>query len=160
MKPTLALRRSCVPRFEVMITTVLRKSTLRPWLSVRRPSSKICNRVLNTSGCAFSISSNNTTLNGLRRTASVSWPPSSYPTYPGGEPTRRLTVCFSMYSDMSSVINELSSPNKNSARVFASSVLPTPVGPRKMNEPLGRFGSFNPARVRRMLWLTALSALC
>ena len=32
---------------------------------------------LNTSGWAFSISSNSTTLYGLRRTASVSWPPSS-----------------------------------------------------------------------------------
>jgi len=31
-------------------------------------------------------------------------------------------------------------------------------GTRKMNEPLGRFGSFNPARVRRTLWLTALIA--
>ena len=30
--------------------------------------------MLKTSGCAFSISSNSTTENGLRRTASVSWP--------------------------------------------------------------------------------------
>ena len=60
-----------------MISTVLRKSTERPWLSVRRPSSRIWRSVLNTSGWAFSISSNSTTENGLRRTASVSWPPSS-----------------------------------------------------------------------------------
>ena len=45
--------------------------------------------MLKTSGCAFSTSSNRTTENGLRRTASVSCPPSSYPTYPGGEPTSR-----------------------------------------------------------------------
>ena len=45
-----------------------------------------------------------------------------------------------MYSDMSRVISELSSPKRNSDSVLASSVLPTPVGPRKMNEPLGRFG--------------------
>ena len=63
--------------FEVMISTVLRKSTVRPWESVRRPSSRICSRTLNTSGCAFSISSNSTTAYGRRRTASVSWPPSS-----------------------------------------------------------------------------------
>ena len=44
-----------------MISTVLRKSTVRPWLSVRRPSSRICSSVLNTSGWAFSISSNSTT---------------------------------------------------------------------------------------------------
>ena len=57
--------------------TVFRKSTSRPWLSVSRPSSRIWSRTLNTSGCAFSISSNRTTLYGRRRTASVSWPPSS-----------------------------------------------------------------------------------
>ena len=44
--------------------TVFRKSTVRPWLSVSRPSSRICSRTLNTSGCAFSISSNSTTLYG------------------------------------------------------------------------------------------------
>ena len=50
------------PMFEVMITMVLRKSTVRPWLSVSLPSSRSCSRVLNTSGCAFSISSNRMTL--------------------------------------------------------------------------------------------------
>ena len=60
-----------------MISTVFLKSTVRPWASVSRPSSRICSRALNTSGWAFSISSNSTTENGLRRTASVSWPPSS-----------------------------------------------------------------------------------
>ena len=63
-----------------------------------------------------------------------------------------------MYSDMSSWISAVSSPNRNSASVLASSVLPTPEGPRKMNEPLGRLGSLRPARVRRMAWLTALMA--
>ena len=55
-----------------------------------------------------------------------------------------------MYSLMSSWISESSSPNKNPARVLDSSVLPTPDGPAKMNEPPGRLGSFSPARVRRM----------
>ena len=57
--------------------TVLRKSTVRPCASVIRPSSSTWSRVLKTSACAFSISSNSTTEYGLRRTASVSWPPSS-----------------------------------------------------------------------------------
>ena len=35
-------------------------------------------------------------------------------------------------------IMAFSSSNRNSARARASSVLPTPVGPRKMNEPIGR----------------------
>ena len=37
----------------------------------------------------------------------------------------------------------------NLARLLASNVLPTPVGPAKMNEPIGRFGSFKPARLLR-----------
>ncbi len=37
----------------------------------------------------------------------------------------------------------------NSASARASSVLPTPVGPRNRNEPIGRFGSDRPARERR-----------
>ncbi|KAK1744831.1 hypothetical protein QTG54_004122 [Skeletonema marinoi] len=35
--------------------------TVRPLPSVKDPSSKICNRMLSTSSCAFSNSSNNTT---------------------------------------------------------------------------------------------------
>src|SRR6185437_9470900 len=60
---------------EVMMITVLRKFTVRPCPSVSRPSSSTCSSVFNTSGWAFSISSSSTTENGLRRTASVSWPP-------------------------------------------------------------------------------------
>ena len=71
---------SCEPRFEVITITVFLKSTVRPWPSVRRPSSSTWSSALNTSGCAFSISSNRITEYGLRRTCSVSWPPSSYPT--------------------------------------------------------------------------------
>ncbi len=55
-----------------------------------------------------------------------------------------------MYSLMSSWMSESSSPNRNSASVLDSSVLPTPDGPAKMNEPPGRFGSFRPALVRLM----------
>jgi hypothetical protein len=36
--------------------------------------------------------------------------------------------------------------NMNSASARASSVLPTPVGPRNRNEPIGRSGSDSPAR--------------
>ena len=52
---------SLAPMFEVMITIVLRKSTVRPWASVSRPSSRIWSRMLKTSGCAFSISSSSST---------------------------------------------------------------------------------------------------
>ncbi len=62
------------------------------------------------------------------------------------------TVCFSMYSDMSILIMAFSDPNMEMARAFDSSVLPTPVGPRNMNDPIGLSGSLSPTLAR----LTAL----
>ena len=41
--------------------TVFLKSTVRPWLSVTRPSSRTCSSTLNVSGWAFSTSSNSRT---------------------------------------------------------------------------------------------------
>mmetsp|Transcript_19341 Transcript_19341/g.65333 ORF Transcript_19341/g.65333 Transcript_19341/m.65333 type:complete len:212 (-) Transcript_19341:1637-2272(-) len=64
---------------EVRMMYVCRKSTVRPFASVNLPSSKTCRNVLKMSGCAFSASSSSTTLYGFLRTASVSWPPSSWP---------------------------------------------------------------------------------
>src|SRR3954465_2901604 len=55
-----------------------------------------------------------------------------------------------MYSDMSMRTIESSSPNRNSASVRASSVLPTPDGPRNTNETARRVGPFRPARARRL----------
>ena len=49
------------PRLLVRISNVLRKSTVRPWPSVSRPSSSTCSRMSKTSGCAFSTSSSSTT---------------------------------------------------------------------------------------------------
>ena len=49
-----------------------------------------------------------------------------------------------MYSLMSSWISASSSSKRNSASALASSVFPTPVGPRKMNEPLGPLGVLQP----------------
>ena len=53
---------------------------------------------------------------------------------------------------------ECSSSKRNSASARASSVLPTPVGPRKINEPIGRLGSLSPARERRIALATRSSA--
>ena len=50
------------PMLEVMMRIVFLKSTVRPWESVMRPSSRTWSSTLNTSGWAFSISSNSTTL--------------------------------------------------------------------------------------------------
>src|SRR3954454_10009450 len=54
-----------------------------------------------------------------------------------------------MYSDMSMRTIACSESNMNSARARASSVLPTPVGPRKRNVTNGRLGSCRRARERR-----------
>ena len=48
--------------------------------------------------------------------------------------------------------------NKKFAKALVNSVLPTPVGPRNRNEPLGRLGSDKPARERRTAFDTATTA--
>jgi hypothetical protein len=63
-----------------------------------------------------------------------------------------------MYSLMSMRTMALSSSNRNSASARASSVFPTPVGPRNRNEPIGRRGSLSPARARRTASDTAMIA--
>ncbi len=57
-----------------------------------------------------------------------------------------------MYSDMSKRIKAWSLANRKFASARASSVLPTPVGPRNMYEAANRSvaGFFNPARDRRI----------
>src|ERR1039457_478352 len=62
----------------------------------------------------------------------------------------RATECFSMYSDISTRIMAFSSSKRYSASARTNSVLPTPLGPRKMKLPMGRLGSLRPARLRRM----------
>ena len=51
-----------------------------------------------------------------------------------------------------------SSSNITSANALHNSVLPTPVGPRNRNEPIGRLGSCNPLRLRRTASATACTA--
>jgi hypothetical protein len=43
-----------LPRLLVRIRIAFLNETVRPWLSVTRPSSSTCSRTLNTSACAFS----------------------------------------------------------------------------------------------------------
>ncbi len=78
--------------------------------------------------------------------------------YPGGAPIRRETVCFSWYSPMSMRTIARSSSKRNSAKARASSVLPTPVGPMKMKDPIGRLGSCRPDRDRRTAFDTYWTA--
>jgi len=73
----------------------------------------------------------------------------------------RATECRSPYSDMSRRTSAFSSSKRNSASARASSVFPTPVGPRKRKEPRGRFSGARPARARRTASATArLASSC
>ena len=73
--------------------------------------------------------------------------------YPGGDPMKRETEYFSIYSDISMRTIASSVPKSASASALESSVLPTPVGPRNRNDPTGLPGSLSPVRPR----LTALA---
>ena len=59
---------------------------------------------------------------------------------------------------MSTRIIASSSPNIDSAKARANSVLPTPVGPKKIKLPIGRLGSFKPALARLTALLIELTA--
>jgi hypothetical protein len=67
---------SSVPALVVSRISVFLKSMKRPSPSSMNPLSNTWKKISCTSGCAFSTSSSSTTLYGLRRTASVSTPPS------------------------------------------------------------------------------------
>ena len=66
--------------------------------------------------------------------------------------------CFSINSLISIRISASSSLNKNSARVLPNSVFPTPVGPKKRNEPIGRLPSRSPERDNLMAFANLLTA--
>ncbi len=80
VKPMVALFIVSAPALVVMTMMTLRKSALRPLLSVSVPWSITCSSTLKTSGCAFSISSSSSTACGFLLIASVSRPPWSKPT--------------------------------------------------------------------------------
>jgi hypothetical protein len=64
-----------------------------------------------------------------------------------------------MNSDMSKRIRLFSLPNRKLASARATSVLPTPVGPRNRNDPAGRLEALRPARERRIALASAEMAL-
>jgi hypothetical protein len=69
-----------------------------------------------------------------------------------GEEDAMIRVDMSEFMEkhaVSRLVGAPPGPNIDSANARASSVLPTPVGPKKMKLPIGRLGSFRPARARR-----------
>ena len=67
-------------------------------------------------------------------------------------------MCFSENSDMSKRTRASASSKTSAASVFASSVLPTPVGPRNANAAMGFDGSPSPALDRRTASATSAQA--
>ena len=63
---------------------------------------------------------------------------------------------FSIYSLISIRISASAEPNIYLANSFAKWVLPTPVGPKNINVPIGLLGSFSPTRLRKIA-LTSFS---
>src|SRR6185436_15653784 len=74
-KPIADFCASEAPALVVMIRMTLRKSTCLPLWSVSLPWSITCRRMLNRSGCAFSISSRRSTQCGCWSMTSVNSPP-------------------------------------------------------------------------------------
>ncbi len=87
---------SLAPRLVVRINTQLRASASLLFDPVTLPLSISCNRICDTSGCAFSISSSSNTQLGFSCSLVINCPASSSkPTYPGGEPISLAILCFS-----------------------------------------------------------------
>ena len=141
------------PRLLVRMIIVLRKLTSLPFASVNTPSSSSCNSKLNTSGCAFSISSKSTTEKGFFIIWAVSELASRDPSAINRETSSRFTYSFKSRRII------LSSPLKyTSESAFESSVFPTPVGPRNKNVPIGRFWFRTPVLARRKAFATTETA--
>ena len=64
-----------------------------------------------------------------------------------------------MYSLISILIKESSESNNSRASTFANCVLPTPVWPKKIKDPIGLFGSFNPTLFLCIAFTTFVTAI-
>ena len=89
--------------------------------------------VIITLGWALSISSSNKTLLGLFLISSKIFLLSSYPIYPGEEPSILLIAVLSLYS-LISILIRLSAPTKILAYSLANLLLPTPEEPTNKRE--------------------------
>ena len=69
---------------------------------------------------------------------------------------RRVVENFSIYSLISMRTIVSSESNNSLANTLANWVLPTPVCPKNINDPIGLLGSFSPVRLR-LIALTTFS---
>ena len=133
----------------------------RPKESVRRPSSMICSSMLKMSGCAFSISSSRTTAVGA--TADLL---GQLATFFVADVAGRRTdqargvVLLHVLRHVDLTMIASSVPNMNFASALRQTrVFPTPVGPTKRKEPIGRIRVFQArARATNRAWRSALMA--
>ena len=140
-----------------MITTVLRKLTVRPDRRSKRPSSSSCSSAFHIRNALFDFVEQD---DAVRTTTHLLGELSALVVadVTGWRTERRLTVCCSRYSLISMRIRASSSSNMNSASALANSVLPTPELP-KDEEPIGRRGSLKPGGCGE--WRpTTLQSLC
>ena len=120
-----------------------------------RPSSSTCSSTLNTSGCAFSISSKSTTrvwftADCLSKLTALLV---SYISRRRSDQSG-YRIFLHVFTHINSdhilfIIKQILLPE-----LLASSVLPTPVGPRNRKEPIGLVGSLMPALERRIASVT------
>ena len=139
--------------------SVLRKSTVRPCPSVRRPSSSTCSSTLKTSGCAFSISSKRIDLIGpaahrlgQRAALLVADIAGRRADQPGDG------VLLHVFRHVDADHRRLVVEQDSRRAPWSARSCRRRSGPRNMNEPIGRFGSCRPARARRTAVDTACTA--
>ena len=134
---------------------VFLKSTVRPWESVIRPSSRTCKQyVKDIRMCFFHLIKQN---DGIRfSTEQLRSADHLHRIQHILEVLRSVWIqsispCIHSYQCRTILC---SSSNRLAASAFASSVLPTPVGPRNRNEPIGLLGSLIPALERMIASVT------
>ena len=142
-----------------MMITVFLKSTVRPWPSVRRPSSRICSSVLKTSGCAFldfveqhhRIGPAAHMLGQLAAfvVADVSGRRADHARHGVLLHVLGHIDAHHGFIVVEHELGERSAPVRSCRRRS---------GPRKMKLPMGRLGSLRPARLRRMALATSDTA--
>ena len=154
------LTRYSAPRFEVMTISVLRKSTVRPCPSVSRPSSSTCKQHVEHVGMRL--------LDLVEQHHLIGPPPHRFgerAAFLVADIARRRAdqprhrVLLHVFATCRCGPSRSRRRTGTRASALVSSVLPTPVGPRNMNEPIGRLGSCRPARARRTAVDTAAHRL-
>ena len=134
---------------------VFLKSTYFPTRQSTGRLRKTCSRILNTSGCAFRFHPAAQPNKERALRARSAGRPLHSPHIPEASQSasRRNALHELRHVEADQSFFRSEHELSQGAR---DSDLPTAVGPRKRNEPIGRFGLFNPARERRIARASAL----